>query len=271
MTKNPLPACQITEPWPIVDSIPADISIELNPRDNVYTSLKPTIDLLLAVILLPIVLPLIGIGWLLIKLSSPGRGFYTQTRSGLQNKSYKIIKIRSMHDTKAVAQNTNWATVHDTRITPIGKILRALHLDELPQIINVLRGEMSLVGPRPERPEVIHQKGLGRHVPGYALRTMARPGVTGFAQVQLPADSDITSVRHKLYYDLYYLANQSLWLDFRIIMATLLKAFCSPSVLRKMLFLPSQEAVQEFFLQLTQASDCQASEASNTSIATSAI
>lgn len=266
MTKNPMPEMQATPPWPAVDSIPASTPLDWSVSDSVYTSIKPAIDMLVSVVLLPFVLPFIGLGWLLIKLTSPGRGFYVQTRSGHQNKPYKIIKIRSMHDTKAVALNTNWATSNDTRITPIGKLLRALHLDELPQIFNVLRGEMSLVGPRPERPEVINQKGLGRLVPGYELRTQARPGVTGFAQVQLPADSDVTSVRHKIYYDLYYLANQSLWFDLRICAATVLKAFLSPTTLQKVLFLPSPAAVQEFFIQITQASECAASETSNTTV-----
>ena len=118
-----------------------------------------------------------------------------------------------------------------------------LHIDELPQLFNVLKGEMSLIGPRPERPEVIASKGLRDHVPGYDLRTAIMPGVTGLAQVQQPADSDGVSVRHKVYYDLYYLVNRSLWLDMRLIAATALKAFLGPVWLRRLLFLPTREAV----------------------------
>src|SRR5205823_3638949 len=106
-----------------------------------------------------------------------------------------------------------WSPCGDRRVTRIGRLLRVTHLDELPQLFNVLMGHMSLVGPRPERPEVIDAKGLTQVVPGYRLRQLVKPGVTGLAQLQLPPDSDITSVRHKVVYDLYYARHQSLFLD----------------------------------------------------------
>jgi lipopolysaccharide/colanic/teichoic acid biosynthesis glycosyltransferase len=178
---------------------------------------------------------------------------YAQTRAGRGGRLFRIFKIRSMHHTRANAADFAWATAGDRRITRVGKVLRALHLDELPQLVNVLRGEMGLVGPRPERPEVIAGKGLADEVPGYALRTLVRPGVTGLAQIQVPADSDVTSVKHKVYYDLYYLAHQSVWLDLRICVGTVLKCFLRAETLRRVLFLPTREQVCEHFLSLLAA------------------
>jgi len=190
------------------------------------------------------------VAWVLIKLDSRGPGLYVQTRCGLEATPYRIIKIRSMKSDDATAKNINWAGKNDSRITLVGKILRALHLDELPQLFNVIRGEMSLVGPRPERPEVISAKNLPYQIPGYMHRMATRPGVTGLAQVQLPADSDLLSVRHKVCYDLYYIANQSFWLDMRICAATVLKAFLSPQSLQRVLALPSRDEVCVQFLEL---------------------
>jgi lipopolysaccharide/colanic/teichoic acid biosynthesis glycosyltransferase len=147
-----------------------------------------------------------------------------------------------------------WSRKGDARITRLGRFLRITHIDELPQLWNVLRGEMSLVGPRPERPEVIKAKGLDNLVPGYKHRLLAKPGVTGFAQVQLPADTDVTSVRHKVVYDLYYLQNQSLFLDLRLLLATLFKPFIGPKWLRRLFLLPSRRRVAHVFRShVTQA------------------
>ena len=106
-------------------------------------------------------------------------------------------------------------------MTWVGRVLRRTHIDELPKLFNVLIGQMSLVGPRPERPEVIQAKGLNQLVPGYRLRLRVKPGVTGLAQCQLPADSDVTSVRYKVVYDLYYVEHGSPWFDLRILALTL--------------------------------------------------
>ncbi len=219
-----------------------------------YALMKPSIDFVTATVLLVPVLPLIAFAWLLVKLFSRGPGFYIQTRTGLGGLPYRIIKVRSMHHrAEEKTGGPQWSPVNDPRIFPLGKFLRRTHLDELPQLFNVLRGQMSLVGPRPERPEVIASKGLCDEVPGYDIRMMARPGVTGFAQVQLPADSDIPSVRHKVYYDLYYILNQSLWFDFRIGLATLFKsAGVGPVWLRRLFFLPSPETVLRQFLALAR-------------------
>lgn len=239
-----------TPPWPDVDDVPPSAAVYLSAPAGLYATLKPTFELIASAVLVVAFFPLMAAAWLAIRLTSPGPGVYAQTRAGRGGRAFRIFKIRSMHHSKATAADFAWATAGDARITRVGKVLRALHLDELPQLFNVLRGEMSLVGPRPERPEVIAGKGLADDVPGYALRTLVRPGVTGLAQIQLPADSDVTSVRHKVYYDLYYLAHQSVWLDLRIAAGTLLKCFVGPDTLRKFLFLPTREQVCDHFLSL---------------------
>jgi lipopolysaccharide/colanic/teichoic acid biosynthesis glycosyltransferase len=151
-----------TKAWPDVDTVPASVPLYLPNEPRFYQSVKPAIDLITSVFLLPLLLPFIALAWVLIKLSSRGPGFYVQTRSGFEAAPYQIIKIRSMKSDLATAKNMNWASKNDSRITVVGKILRALHLDELPQVFNVIRGEMSLVGPRPERPEVIASKGSNK-------------------------------------------------------------------------------------------------------------
>jgi lipopolysaccharide/colanic/teichoic acid biosynthesis glycosyltransferase len=132
----------------------------------------------------------------------------------------------------------------DPRVTRIGALLRTSHLDELPQLWNVLRGEMSLIGPRPERPEFVPE--LERELPGYWQRLLVRPGVTGLAQVQLPPDSDLTSVRRKLAHDLYYIRHLSAWLDVRLLVCTGLYALGLPfRYIGKWLGIPDGEAVEE--------------------------
>lgn len=248
--------------WQEIGHVTPDAKLGVPATDGWYTSVKPALDIVVAAVLLVATLPFILVAWALTRLTTFGPGFYVQTRSGLRNKPYQIIKIRSMFHTPAVASNTDWAKrTGDARITPIGRVLRALHLDELPQLINVLRGEMSLVGPRPERPEVIESKQLIARVPGYTHRLAIKPGVTGLAQVQLPADTDLTSVRHKVCYDLFYLANQSIWLDVRICLATLLKSFLGPSTIRAILFLPTREEVCAQFLAFLENSPVEAEAA----------
>ena len=124
-----------------------------------------------------------------------------------------------------------WSMPGDPRITPVGWFLRRTHLDELPQLLNVLRGEMSLIGPRPERPEFVPE--LERELPGYTQRLAVRPGVTGLAQVQLPPDTDLDSVRRKLAHDLYYIRHVSPWLDLRLLVCTAFYALGVPFAHRR--------------------------------------
>lgn len=237
------------EPWPEIDRLPADALLDIPTDMGWYAATKIAFDYAVALALLPFAVALIGLAALAVKLTSPGPVFYTQTRVGLNGRKYKIIKIRSMRLNCEAASGIQWSQKGDSRVTPVGRFLRASHIDELPQLFNVLLGHMSLVGPRPERPEVIQAKGLNHLVPGYRHRLRVKPGVTGLAQCQLPPDSDVTSVRYKVVYDLYYVENQSLLLDLRLIAATLFRACkAGPNTLRWLFLLPGRRTVADGFL-----------------------
>lgn len=233
-----------TSPWPAIDRFPPDTRLDLPPLAGWYTAFRSGTDFVLASLMLLFALPVILGCWFLVRITSRGPGFYSQTRSGLNGKPYQIIKLRTMEHNIEAKSGIRWAHKGDSRVTRLGQFLRTTHLDELPQLFNVLRGEMSLVGPRPERPEVIVGKGLSDFVPGYKHRLDVKPGVTGFAQLQLPADIDLRGVRHKVAYDLHYIANRTLWLDLRLIFATALKSIgFGPSFLRWLFRLPRREDV----------------------------
>jgi lipopolysaccharide/colanic/teichoic acid biosynthesis glycosyltransferase len=213
-----------------------------------YAAVKTLLDDAIALILLPIAVPLIALAAAVVKCTSPGPAFYWQSRVGLGGRNFRILKLRTMHHDCERHSGIRWAHRHDERITPVGRWLRKTHVDELPQLLNVLLGQMSLVGPRPERPEVIKAKGLEQLVPGYSFRLLVKPGVTGLAQVQLPADSDLTSVRYKVVHDLYYAQHRSLFLDARLLLATGAKAFgAKPPFIRRMFFLPDRQRLAEVF------------------------
>jgi exopolysaccharide biosynthesis polyprenyl glycosylphosphotransferase len=184
-----------------------------------YEIAKKVTDLVLAGLGLVIFLPLLLLLAALIKLDSPGPVFYRQRRVGRADKTFRLIKLRSMPPDAERATGAVWAKQTDPRSTRVGKWLRRLHLDEIPQLFNVLKGEMSLVGPRPERPEMI--PALTPALPAYPLRHQVLPGVTGWAQINRPADSNCEDVASKLAYDLYYLKYRNLLLDIRIILRTL--------------------------------------------------
>jgi lipopolysaccharide/colanic/teichoic acid biosynthesis glycosyltransferase len=225
-----------------------DVGVELAVGPTWYTGAKVIIDYLAAILLLPVALPLVGLAALAVRLTSPGPVFYTQTRVGLNGRRFKMVKIRTMHHNCELVSGVRWAGKGDDRVFAVGRFLRFMHIDELPQLLNVLRGEMSLVGPRPERPEVIQAKGLEQVVPGYRHRLLVKPGVTGLAQLQLPADSDLTSVRHKVVYDLYYVQHQGPLLDVRLVLGTLLRAAgAGPRLIRWACLLPSRRTVAEVF------------------------
>ena len=213
------------------------------PLPGWYLTVKVGLEYVIALALLVLTAPLILATAMLVKLTSPGPAFYAQVRLGRRGRTFRLYKIRTMlHDAEKLS-GPRWASPDDPRITPVGRFLRHTHLDELPQLWNVLRGEMSLVGPRPERPELV--PALEQAIPHYRRRLLVRPGVTGLAQVQLPADSDMESVRRKLAYDLYYVREQGLWLDLRILLSTTLKVFgVSFPALRKIFLMPSGEVVE---------------------------
>ena len=181
-------------------------------------SCKATGDFAAAIVLFILTAPLMVLSMVLVKLTSRGPVIYSQTRLGQDGRPFPIYKIRTMLSNCEATTGPRWSTAADPRITPVGRFLRRTHLDELPQLWNILRGEMSLVGPRPERPEFVTQ--LERAIPRYRERLAVRPGVTGLAQVQLPPDTDLNSVRHKLVCDLYYIERLNFWLDLRILVCT---------------------------------------------------
>jgi lipopolysaccharide/colanic/teichoic acid biosynthesis glycosyltransferase len=208
----------------------------------VYEAIKPAVDLSFAFVMGLLALPFIVLGGLLVKLTSRGPIFYSQTRVGRFGRSFRIYKIRSMYHNCEATSGAQWATKKDPRVTLVGKILRKLHIDELPQIWNILRGDMSLVGPRPERPEFV--KILEREIDDYQARHSVKPGLTGLAQIQLPPDSDIESVRKKLHLDLVYIHHRGFWLDLRVMFGTAvyLVGF-SYAFVRKLLRLPHSKPV----------------------------
>jgi lipopolysaccharide/colanic/teichoic acid biosynthesis glycosyltransferase len=174
---------------------------------------------LLGAILLVIAAPAIFCSLLVVSLTSRGAPLYRQKRVGKGGRIFTIYKIRSMRIDAEAHTGPIWTTsTRDPRITRVGRFLRCTHLDELPQLINVVAGEMALVGPRPERPEFA--QALAEEIPGYLNRLLVLPGVTGLAQVNLPPDTDLNSVRRKLLLDLRYIARGSLFLDFRLLAAT---------------------------------------------------
>jgi lipopolysaccharide/colanic/teichoic acid biosynthesis glycosyltransferase len=191
-----------------------------------------------------VALPIVIVAAVLVKLTSRGPAFYSQTRVGKDGRLFRIYKLRTMVDNCESLTGPRWSMPGDPRVTRIGWMLRATHLDELPQLLNVLRGDMGLIGPRPERPEFVPE--LERALPAYRQRLTIRPGVTGLAQVQQPADSDLDSVRRKLAYDLYYIRHIGPWMDFRLLIGTFFHALGIPfTTLGRLLGLPTTAQSQE--------------------------
>ncbi|HSE98849.1 MAG TPA: TIGR03013 family XrtA/PEP-CTERM system glycosyltransferase [Blastocatellia bacterium] len=187
-------------------------------RTRLYKHGRRIAEVALAIIGLILSLPVMLLTAIAIKLDSRGPVFYKQERVGRYNKIFTIIKFRSMY-IDAEAEGPVWAGEHDPRVTRVGCIIRKLRIDELPQFINVLRNDMSFIGPRPERPIFVSQ--LERHIPYYSQRHLLKPGLTGWAQIRFPYGASIEDTVEKLQYDLYYIKNQSLILDAIIIFETI--------------------------------------------------
>ncbi|KQX20742.1 MULTISPECIES: TIGR03013 family XrtA/PEP-CTERM system glycosyltransferase [unclassified Sphingomonas] len=181
--------------------------------------LKRGFDLLLSAALLILAAPIVLVTAMLVKLDSPGPAFYRQVRVGRFGETFEILKLRSMRQDAEAGGTAIWAQRGDPRVTRIGRIIRLIRVDELPQLWTVLKGEMSFVGPRPERPEFVAE--LEKQIPFYAERHMVKPGITGWAQINYPYGASLDDARHKLEYDLYYTKNYSPFLDLLIILQTL--------------------------------------------------
>lgn len=192
-----------------------EISRPSEERIDYYTFLKRTSDIVISILCLPIALILICIFTIIIKLETPGSALYSQERVGLHGKYFKVIKLRSM-GINAEKGGAKWATVNDPRVTKVGKFIRKTRIDELPQLFNVLKGDMTLVGPRPERP--IFTAEFNQGVPGFTKRLRVKPGLTGWAQVN--GGYDITP-KEKLNLDLYYINNKNLKMDLNILFKTI--------------------------------------------------
>ena len=204
-----VPTSLISEGW-FLDNIQES-------EKKIYDKLKVAMDVVLALLMLFVFLILL-IPISLITLITSGRPiFYSQKRIGEKDKSFKIHKFRTMIK-NAEQGNAQFASINDNRITKFGKFLRTTRLDELPQVINILKGEMSFIGPRPERPEFVTQ--LEQEMPFYSTRHLAKPGLTGWAQINYPYAGTIAENLKKLQYDIYYIKNRSLLLDFAIILKT---------------------------------------------------
>ncbi|MGE7940068.1 sugar transferase [Bacillus paramycoides] len=185
-----------------------------NKQSKLYVGIKYVLDVIFASIGLIVLAPVILIFSLLIVLESPGSPFYLQERLGLHGKRFKVIKLRSMRN-DAEKNGAKWAEKNDPRITKIGLFIRKTRIDELPQLFNILKGEMSLVGPRPERPMFTEK--FEHEIPGFKKRLEVKPGLTGWAQVN--GGYEITP-KEKLNLDVYYINYASIILDFKIIIKT---------------------------------------------------
>ncbi|NKC30559.1 exopolysaccharide biosynthesis polyprenyl glycosylphosphotransferase [Falsiroseomonas selenitidurans] len=181
-------------------------------------ALRRVLDIVIAGTLLLATLPLLLLTMLAIKLDSRGPVFYRQERVGLNNRGFMLFKFRSMVTDAEAGGVARWAMRGDPRVTRVGRILRLTRIDEIPQAINVLRGDMSVVGPRPERPTFVTQ--LGEIIPHYHDRAVVKPGITGWAQVNYPYGASVEDARMKLAYDLYYVRHRSLLLDLLILLGT---------------------------------------------------
>ena len=175
-------------------------------------------DVLTSLAFLAVTLPLMLLTALMVRLDSPGPVFYRQERVGLNGEVFTLFKFRSMR-VDAELKGPTWASQSDPRITRVGSFLRRTRIDELPQLVNVLRGQMSFIGPRPERPHFVEK--LSEVVPHYRDRASVKPGLTGWAQVNFPYGASIEDARVKLSYDLYYVKHRSLLLDLLILIATI--------------------------------------------------
>ncbi|SNR75671.1 exopolysaccharide biosynthesis polyprenyl glycosylphosphotransferase [Lutibacter agarilyticus] len=193
-------------------------SFSKSHQNNLYLAFRRILDILFGIIGILVFVAIVPFVFVLNLIGNRGRLFYVQNRVGKRGKEFKIVKFRTMVS-NAEKDGVVWSKKGDVRITPFGRILRKTRIDEMPQFVNVLKGEMSLIGPRPERPEFVSQ--LEQEIPYYALRHVIQPGLTGWAQVMHPYASSVEDQQEKLWFDLYYIKERNLLLDFKIVMKTI--------------------------------------------------
>jgi len=206
------------------DGMPV-LALRQNPVEGWAQVQKRSFDLFVGLCSVLVMAPFWVLLPLLIKLSSPGPVFYRQTRMGLDGRPFGMLKFRSMSTDAETKSGAVWAVKNDPRVTKIGGFLRKTSLDEIPQLFNVLKGDMSIVGPRPERPELITD--FKEQIPNYMLRHKIKAGLTGWAQIS--GFRGNTSLEKRLEYDIYYLTHWSIWFDFKIFLLSLFKGFIDPN------------------------------------------
>jgi len=211
-----LPLDELEESWFIE---------KVSLRRHFYDVVKRTIDVFFSLLLSLILLPLMLIITILIKLTSNGPIVLKQKRIGENEKKFTLYKFRTMK-IDAERNGAQWATKNDPRVTPVGRLLRRTHLDELPQLLNIIKGDISFVGPRPERPEFVSQ--LEEKIPYYEIRHLIKPGLTGWAQINYRYGASIEDAHEKLQYDIYYIKNCSLLIDVLILLKTVRLLFITP-------------------------------------------
>ncbi|MCP4952150.1 MAG: sugar transferase [Proteobacteria bacterium] len=207
-----IPILEAQTLWPLFSE-----GFALQPG-RVHWRLKRFLDVFVAALVLVLLSPIIASLMALVRMTSPGPALFVQERVGLGGKIFKLFKLRTMI-VHAPDESQKWTAEQDQRITPIGHILRRYRLDELPQLLNVINGEMSLVGPRPEQPKIVSE--LEAEIPFYDARHVVKPGISGWAQVNYPYGSSVRDARRKLEYDLYYMKHYSLFLDLYVALRTL--------------------------------------------------
>ena len=185
-----------------------------NKEIGFYSKIRRVIDFIISLLSLVIVIPIIILTSIFIMLESPGNPFYVQSRMGFMGKEFNLIKLRSMR-TDAEKNGAQWADKNDSRVTKVGRFIRKTRIDELPQIFNVLKGDMSIIGPRPERQIFVEE--FVKYIPNFPKRLEVKPGLTGWAQVN--GGYEILP-EQKLELDLYYINNKSLWIDMEIVFKT---------------------------------------------------
>jgi len=227
--------CRIVEATTFIEQQSGTVNLKnVNPSWMVFSdgfgrvsgvdlALKKVFDVSASLLLLFISLPILLITAFLVKMTSKGPVFYRQERVGLNGQDFNVLKFRSMTTDAEADGVPKWAAKNDVRVTGLGRVIRASRIDEIPQIFNVLMGDMSFVGPRPERPFFVNQ--LQEKIPYYGSRHRVKPGITGWAQLNYPYGASEEDTKHKLEYDLYYIKNYSLFLDFLILIQTVRVVF----------------------------------------------
>ena len=198
------------------------INIRYVPLSNTFNAMaKRAVDIVGSLVCIVLFSPIMLLAALLVKLTSPGPVIFRQERVGLHNQPFVMYKFRSMQVQSKSREKAGWTTKNDVRVTGVGKLMRRTSIDELPQLFNVLKGEMSLIGPRPERPQFVEK--FREEIPRYMVKHQVRPGMTGWAQVN--GYRGDTSIRKRIDCDLYYIENWTMGLDIKILFLTVFKGF----------------------------------------------